>query len=308
MDSNLGSAAVAASRPDPRAASGNFPMTEHQGIPEAHSAGCAHLAVSANLHSIARCTRSRELCSAELLLDMRLVGLDGLHAQVQLVGDLPGPVPLADEPEDLQLPVAQPRDRRLRPARAVPSAICRSIALGDPVAHVHLAAQDPAERHQDVLGRLLLHDVAVGARPGAPARRRSTRRAWRAPGPAATGSVARMVLSSSIPSGPGSEMSSSRTSGRAAAIAARADSASSASPQTSRSGSWSISRASPWRTIGWSSTTKHPVLRAGGCAAGSAGHDRDSFQLSQRKPAADHGPAGASRRRTSSEPPTMLAR
>ena len=37
--------------------------------------------------------------------------------------------------------------------------------LGHAVAHIDLAAQNAAHRHQHALGRLLLHDVAVGAGP-----------------------------------------------------------------------------------------------------------------------------------------------
>ncbi len=128
-----------------------------------------------------------------------------------------------------------------------------------PVAHVDLAGEDPAQRHQHLLGRLLLHDVAVGARRAAPARRRATRRASR--GSARQRRLAGAeLLDSSSPSGPWSDMSTTTTSGLSASIAVERGGGLLGLAADVRSGSWLMSSARPCRTIGWSSTTKTRCL------------------------------------------------
>ena len=53
------------------------------------------------LHQFARVPKP------ELLFQVSLVGLDGLHAEMQLFGDLPGPVPFANQPKHFELAVGQ---------------------------------------------------------------------------------------------------------------------------------------------------------------------------------------------------------
>ena len=167
---------------------------------------------------MARCTRSRAPCETQLLLDMRLVGLDRLDAEPEL---------LRDPPRSQPLPIIRKTSssRSLRRASGGPLRLPRARdqlaqhRVRDALADVDLAAQDAAQATSTLLGRLLLHDVAVGAGPERPLgvdrlvvhRQHQDRQCRR--------SGVRMVLISSIPSGPGSEMSTMTMSGRSWPIA-----------------------------------------------------------------------------------------
>src|ERR1700678_583271 len=76
------------------------------------------------------------------------------------------------------------------------------------------------------------------------------------------GSLARIILRSSSPSRPGSEMSTMARSGRRFSTASSAVWDSSAAAQTVKSGSRLMSSVMPSRTIGWSSTTSTLRLAA----------------------------------------------
>ena len=56
--------------------------------------------------------QDRGIFEAQLVLDARTVGLNGLDAETQVIGDSPGALALADPAKDLQLPVAQVLDER----------------------------------------------------------------------------------------------------------------------------------------------------------------------------------------------------
>src|ERR1700688_3816078 len=91
------------------------------------------------------------------------------------------------------------------------------------------------------------------------------------------GWVMRMFFNRSRPSGPFSEMSTMRTSGRDDAKTSIAPVASSASPHTTRSASRFTMSASPWRIIGWSSTTRILFLTPRFCDLRVALMFHDSF-------------------------------
>src|SRR5262245_39975821 len=95
-----------------------------------------------------------------------------------------------------------------------------------------------------------------------------------------SGSVLLMLLSRSNPSRPGKEISRTTISGSRRANASGTTDGSSASPHTTRSGSWLISIASPCRTMGWSSITNTRcfcctwvTLRTSGAKREPAGND-----------------------------------
>ena len=60
---------------------------------------------------------------------MGLVGFHGLHAEVQLLGDLPRAVAFADQAEDFQFAVGQGRERRASRLVRAPPMYCCSIRL-----------------------------------------------------------------------------------------------------------------------------------------------------------------------------------
>ena len=76
------------------------------------------------------CTAQREL-----LLDVRLVGFDRLHADMQFLGNLPGGVALTDQPEDFQFAVRKICDGR-RTIGAGAANVALQHAIGDP-SHLH---------------------------------------------------------------------------------------------------------------------------------------------------------------------------
>src|SRR5205085_170935 len=85
----------------------------------------------------------------ELLLQLGLVGLDGLDAQVQVAGDLAGALSEADHLEDLELPVAQAADRLRVPAG--PGLDGRlNEAVGNAAAQVEAAFEHAADRDLDL--------------------------------------------------------------------------------------------------------------------------------------------------------------
>jgi len=116
----------------------------------------AHVPFHRVLHQLARASQ------AKFFFDVRLVGFDGLDAEMQDLGDLPSSMAIADKAEDFQFAVGQLRDRGVfRGIGAVN--IVLQHAVGDLFTDVNLTAEYPSQGHQHFLGGLLLHDVAVRA-------------------------------------------------------------------------------------------------------------------------------------------------
>ena len=116
--------------------------------------------------------------------------------------------------------------------------------IGHALAHINLAVQDPANSNEDALGGFLFHDVAVcaGAQRAFGIKRFIEHREDQ---DGRLASRERIFLSKSRPSGPLSEMSTTIKSGFSSSMRVKAELASSASPQTTRSGSRLISSAKP---------------------------------------------------------------
>src|ERR1700687_4071501 len=93
---------------------------------------------------------------------MRLIRLNCLHADVKFLADLTGSVPFSNQPENLKLAICQVGDGG--PLRyLIPANKTMEDPVGHPVADIDLSAEDPANRYQHPLRRLLLHDVAASA-------------------------------------------------------------------------------------------------------------------------------------------------
>ena len=75
------------------------------------------------LHQFAR------ILQGQLVFNVGLIRLHRLHAEVQFLGDLPGSVALADQPENLELPIRQVGDRETAADLAFPPTNRCSIRL-----------------------------------------------------------------------------------------------------------------------------------------------------------------------------------
>ena len=100
----------------------------------------------------------------ELLLNLLAVVLDGLDAQMQLAGNLLGLLPLPDELKHLQLPITEPLEGRLLDV-LLPADLMLEHLRGERVAHIDVAAEDPANRRHDFIQGIPFHQIAERARP-----------------------------------------------------------------------------------------------------------------------------------------------
>src|SRR5882672_4447764 len=98
----------------------------------------------------------------ELGLDSLAVRFDRFDAQSERIRGLASAHPLTDQMQDLQLTIAQAVDgvgRYIGPAKA---GLLYHVA-SNIVRNVDFAIEHPAQRHQYLFARGMLHDVAVGA-------------------------------------------------------------------------------------------------------------------------------------------------
>src|SRR5271170_2640896 len=98
----------------------------------------------------------------QLVFDMGLIGFHSLDAEVEALGDLAGATSLADQAEDLELPVGESREARVQVSGCAADVLVEQL-IRHLLAEVDISAKNPPKRDQDFLGGLLLHDVAVGA-------------------------------------------------------------------------------------------------------------------------------------------------
>lgn len=77
-----------------------------------------------------------------------MVGFNGLYAEMQLFGDLPGAVALPDQAEDLQFPIREFFHRGTFSAARAPDELVHHL-LRNAIADIHLAAQNLPNGDQD---------------------------------------------------------------------------------------------------------------------------------------------------------------
>src|SRR3989442_3725101 len=131
---------------------GDSPITER-----------ARSAAAAGLNPL-RCALGQfgSCLEAQLVLDVLAVGFDGLDAQVQGVGDLARAPALTDQPEHLQLAVAERVQGGVRFQRS-PINEFRGEPRLERVAHVRLAVEKTTDGNQHGAVELLLGDIAPSA-------------------------------------------------------------------------------------------------------------------------------------------------
>ena len=95
----------------------------------------------------------------QLLLYVCLVGLHRLRADVQFIGNLARSMTRADQPINLQFPVAELRERITRGKGAVNKLLQHPLC--QTFAQVNIAAQDVANCREHFLRCFLFHDVTV---------------------------------------------------------------------------------------------------------------------------------------------------
>src|SRR5258705_3449065 len=133
------------------------------GVGDSPMGGCARSAAAAGLNPLRRALGQFGSClEAQLVLDVLAVGFDRLDAQVQGVGDLACAPALTDQPEHLQLAVAERVQGRVRFQRS-PIDEFRGEPRAQRVAHVRLAVEQPTDGNQHGAVELLLGDIAPGA-------------------------------------------------------------------------------------------------------------------------------------------------
>src|ERR1700676_5582788 len=131
--------------------------TAVEGRAESGSLGfLIHVPLNRVLHQFSGATQRK------LFLNVRLIGFNGLDAEMQFFGDLSGSVTFSNQSEHLEFPVTQTSDGR-NSQRAGTGDVVLEHFVGDAVAHVNFTIQNAAHGHQHLLSSFLFHNVTVGA-------------------------------------------------------------------------------------------------------------------------------------------------
>src|SRR5262245_31368791 len=99
------------------------------------------------------------ITQGHFLFDVLAIRLHGLYAQVQLFGNAAGSVSLADESKNLQLAVTESIDGKLQSRSAGSNKLLQHL-VGHSITQIDFSAQHSTQRHQHILSRVLLHDIA----------------------------------------------------------------------------------------------------------------------------------------------------